>query len=60
MVKQINGVEFGVHTKNGEIEKAAWAGFWLEMQNKMYGYNETLDAWHWFVAGWHAHIRGPR
>lgn len=30
--------------------------FITAMQDKQYGFEECRDAWHWFYAGWTAHV----
>lgn len=35
-------------------EAGAADAFRAEMRGRQYGYEETLDAWWWFLAGWKA------
>ena len=56
----LNTVHFSMGNDGGQIAQSAWCRFCDCMEDKQYGYEPTRDAWAWFLAGWMAHIKGPR
>jgi hypothetical protein len=57
---QLNAVHYSDGNDGGQIAQSAWCRFVDAMEGRLYGYEPTRDAWAWFLAGWHAHIKGPR